>query len=320
MNNETQTIKTSPRDFFMYLLVIVALYVNVFNFLRLLFELIDIAFPDPLELYGRQGSGVRWAIALLIIVYPAFLWASRFLQRDLKNNPEKINLKIRKWLLYLTLFVTALVIIGDLVALIFNFLEGDLTVRFLLKILAVLVTAGAVFWFYFYDLKRDPSTFSQGAKSFVWLASAVVLASVITGLFVAGSPFKQRSVRFDERKVWDLQSIQSQAVNYWSAKGKLPESLDDLRDPISSFVSPKDPQSQENYVYRKTGDLAFELCAVFNLSSAEAQIGKSNVPIRSEFGINENWQHDSGEFCFDRTIDPEIYKDRLAPLRLPTGL
>src|SRR5438132_4874360 len=43
-----------------------------------------------------------------------------------------------KWLIYLTLFVAALIIIGDLVSLIYNFLGGDVTIKFVLKALSVL--------------------------------------------------------------------------------------------------------------------------------------------------------------------------------------
>jgi len=44
----------------------------------------------------------------------------------------------------------ALVVIGDLVALVYNFMGGDLTARFVLKVGAILVVAGAVFGYYRY--------------------------------------------------------------------------------------------------------------------------------------------------------------------------
>jgi hypothetical protein len=61
---------------------------------------------------------------------------------------------VRKWLLYLTLFVAALIIIIDTVMLVQGLLNGELTVRFLMKLLTVFVTAGAIFGYYFYDLKK----------------------------------------------------------------------------------------------------------------------------------------------------------------------
>jgi hypothetical protein len=61
---------------------------------------------------------------------------------------------IRKWLIYFTLFAAALIIIGDLVTLLNRFLEGELTVRFLLKVLAVFFVAGSVFYYYLWDLRK----------------------------------------------------------------------------------------------------------------------------------------------------------------------
>jgi len=302
-------IKSTPRDVFLHLLSIGTLYFSAFWFIQLLVGLIDVAFPDLLNPYFDAGSGIRWAIASLVIIFPVHIWIMRFLNRDIKAAPEKAELKIRKWLLYLTLFLAAILIIGDLVAFIFNFLDGELTVRFFLKVLSVLAVAAAVFGYYLYDLRKKTGEFSSGAKMFVWITSGVVAAAIITAFFVAGSPFKQRQVRFDEQRVNHLQTIQSEIVNYWQGKEKLPASLDDLRDSIKGFVPPVDPETDMPYVYRVKDTLSFELCATFNLSSQEAQIGQTKAvpPMYNGGFANENWNHVKGEQCFERTIDPELY-------------
>ena len=48
-----------------------------------------------------------------------------------------------------------LALVGDLVALIFHFLQGELTTRFLLKVAVVLVLAGTAFAYYLRDLRQD---------------------------------------------------------------------------------------------------------------------------------------------------------------------
>jgi len=89
----------------------------------------------------------------------------------------------------------------------------------------------------------------------------------------------------------------------------LPETLADLEDPISGFTIPTDPDSDAPYEYNVKGDLTFELCAVF----ARAYEGDDlsvryvePVPTNGK-GLNEAWKHDAGRFCFERTIDPELY-------------
>ena len=162
-------IKSTPRDVFLYLLAMVTLYFNSFNLIRLFFEYISVLIPDPLRQFHDPGSAMRFSIASLMIIFPVFIWVSRFLNRDIAKSPEKAELKIRKWLVYLTLFVAALLIIGDLIALIFNFLQGDLTSQFILKMLAVLLVAVSVFGYYLYDLRKKAGEFSQNAKIFVWV-------------------------------------------------------------------------------------------------------------------------------------------------------
>lgn len=152
--------KTAPKDFFLHLLAIVTLYASAISFLTLVFQIVNIVFPDPISpegFYGLSGyhNRIRWAIATLIIVFPVYLWTSWFLSKDLRGHKEKRGLWIRKWLVYFTLFAAALIIIGDLVTLINFFLQGELTIRFILKVVAVLFVAGSVFGYYLHDIKQN---------------------------------------------------------------------------------------------------------------------------------------------------------------------
>jgi len=311
--NQTTIPKSSPRDVFMYLLGTILLYFCAWSVINLLLEYMNVAFPDPLNPFYNAGDSIRWALAFLIIMFPVYFWVSRFLHKDIVREPGKSDIKIRKWLLYFTLFVAALLIIGDLVALIYNFLQGEITVRFVLKVVFVLAVAAAVFWYYLYDLRKVPGTFSRQAKVFVWSVIVALVAVVVAGFFVAGSPFTQRLVRFDTQKVNDLQALQSQIVNYWQQKYKLPARLGDLADSISGFTPPTDPQSGAAYEYIMTASTSFQLCAQFNLPSTAAEVGAArSVPVApypyGTAGGNENWDHGQGRTCFTRTIDPQLYK------------
>lgn len=298
----------------MYLLSIITLAMAAVNFGVLLFQLINIYIPDAIagQYYYPQGyyGAMRWALATLVIVFPVFVWVTRFLKRDIERNPEKRESKIRKWFLYFTLFVASSVIIGDLIALVFNFLEGELTTRFILKVASILFIAGSVFWYYIQQLREGPT---RKASIFGWSIVGIVTAAIIAGFIVAGSPQSQRMVRFDEQRVSDLSSIQWQVVNYWQRKQALPKSLNDLEDPISSFMVPKDPESKESYEYAATGARSFKLCATFKTDNRNDQAvmeGSAAYP----YDRNSNWFHGSGKQCFDRTIDPDLYPPFEKPL------
>jgi len=150
----TEKQKSEPKDVFLHLLSIITLYASAAAFLVLIFQYINVLVPDSLarDYYLIQSyfSGIRWSIASLIVIFPVYVWAGYYLNKIYSLEPVKQNLRIRKWLLTFTVFAAALIIIGDLVSLIYTFLGGELTAKFILKIAAVLFVAASVFFYYFH--------------------------------------------------------------------------------------------------------------------------------------------------------------------------
>ena len=140
--------------------------------------------------------------------------------------------------------------------------------------------------------------------------TAIVAVSVVSGLFVVGSPARERLTRLDERRVNDLQIIQNEIINFWQAKETLPTRLNNLQNDLTGFSVPLDPQTGVAYDYRTTGPLQFELCANFvtandgALKSGRSMAVPMPAPYWEGFG---NWQHGEGRSCFTRTIDPERF-------------
>jgi hypothetical protein len=127
------------------------------------FTLIDVWFPDPLS----QPTQFRFYslannLASLIVAFPIYLVVVRLISRSLQNNPEGYDSPVRKWLTYLAMLIAVGIVIGDLVTFLAYFLRGDLTVRFVLKVVVVLIIAGAVLLYYLGSLKR-PSEAAHGA-------------------------------------------------------------------------------------------------------------------------------------------------------------
>lgn len=309
-------MKSSPRDVFLYILLIIVLYASIGSLTALLFQYINVLFPDPLE-YGQGAFDViRRSTATLIIVFPVYLFLAVLLSRDVAHHAEKAELRVRKWLLSLTLFLAALAIIGDLVTVLYNFLSGELSVRFTLKALSVLCIAGAVFGYYLWDIREWKRGHLRQEGLIGWIVGVVVGTCIIAGFFIAGSPWHQRSVRFDERRVNDLQMIQGEVLRHWQMKGALPKDLDALRDTISGFMAPSDPESGALYEYHVAGKLTFELCAEFAIASGVRGVAK-NRPIAPypNDPYSQNWEHGMGRTCFTRTIDPELYPKEPKPAR-----
>jgi hypothetical protein len=150
----------SAREAFMYVVLFTTLYVSAFNLGSLLFDFINQAFPDPaMHAYaGYARESMRWSLSSLIVSFPLFLYVARFINRAVRVDSLKRGSKIRFNLTYLTLFIAGSCLICDIIALVYNFLGGELTVRFVLKVLAVSTIAGPIFGYYLWDLRRDETT------------------------------------------------------------------------------------------------------------------------------------------------------------------
>lgn len=147
----------SAREAFLYLLLFSILYFWTFNLGSLLFDFIDLLFPRDVGavMTSGQANDIRWAVASLIISFPAFCLLAWQIGREISANPVKRASPVRRWLTYLTLFVAASIVIGDLTTLVYNLLGGEATTPFLLKVLVVGVISGTGFGYYLLDLRKE---------------------------------------------------------------------------------------------------------------------------------------------------------------------
>src|SRR3989344_3583174 len=189
-------MKTSPKDFFLHLGVIATLYTIAISFINLAWRIIDNVFPAGNFYYDFSGRSISGPVATLIVVFPIFIILSWFLNKEYKNSPEKRNLWVRKWLVYITLFVAGIVIIVDLIVILIQFLGGNLiTTGFILKAFSVLAVALAIFGYYITDLREKMTP--KVSKMSAWISGLIVLGLIITGFSIMGSPRTQRLLNYD---------------------------------------------------------------------------------------------------------------------------
>lgn len=290
----------TPKDFFLHLGIIVTLYVSIVALLSFLFSVINIALPDAQDYYSYgQNSQIAWSMSIFIIVYPVLVYLLHKVNRYLSAAPEKAELAIRKWFTYLTIFLTALTIIIDLIVLLNTFLQGEqLTLRFILKVLAIVIVALTVFWASLKDLRGNFIANAKVLKKTSIVVSLVVLVFIIAGFFFIGSPQKARLMNEDRIRVDNLRYIQDQVVYYWDLKKVLPQNLDELNDPLNYVVIPTDPTTNSAYEYKVLSPNSFEICATFSTaySSTEDAIAKYDMTY-------QYFEHSVGRTCFERTID-----------------
>lgn len=303
----------------------VEIVVNFFSFILLgifavslgvlLFGVINYFFQDKLVNYYKRSSAdsIHYAIASLIIGVPLYYFAMRFWFRRLGEDKLKVESKLTKWITYLVLLVAAVTVVGDLIVVIFNMLQGEITTRFFLKALTIFMITGGIFSFYFLERKKVQYKKDISRRVFVlfgWVTLGIVIISIILGFMASGSPKTERMRSFDDARSRDLQSLANCISSYANKNKALPESLEGLKvDSDYSYCNnKKDPETKDIYEYvilNKTyesngvikGD--FELCAYFSLELHDN--GSSDDRFES-YNMSKWFEHGTGRSCDKETV------------------
>ncbi len=297
--------KTTAKDFFLHLGATIALYAGTIALINLFFTIANKALPDALSYYFSAGS-IVWPISMIVVLVPILYIIEWQIGRDISRVPEKKDLWIRVWRIYLTLFLTGATIVGDLIALINTYLNGEISARFIWKVIIVFVVSMAVFKYYLFAKNMREGKYKTWRAMTAWWGIVLSVGAVICGFAIVGSPAAQRAQRFDAERVSDLTMIQYDIVSYWQRTGAVPASLASLNDPLSGTTVPVDPDTAVAYEYSIKGPQAFELCASFSTASADAAGSSTSAP-RQALDAAGSWNHGAGRSCFERTIDPIRY-------------
>lgn len=141
------------REAFLYFVLFTTMYLSAFNIGSMIFQFIDRAFPQPHMVVTSFRDPIRWPLSILIVALPVFLYSTWLIQRDIQMDPGKRVSVIRRKLTYLTLFISAFVLIGIFSSLVYSFLGNELTTPFVLKSLTAGSIAGLVFAYYLRDMR-----------------------------------------------------------------------------------------------------------------------------------------------------------------------
>lgn len=302
--------RVSTSDIAANLFALVLLGIVIGSALVLFFELINRAFPDPVEssyeLPLASARRLQHATASLAIAFPLYVLAMRWWLACFSGEQERAEGKLTQWLTYLVLLLAAVTIVCDLIALLSALLQGEMTTRLLLKAGAVLCVAALVFGFYMlerrlvhYHRTVAPRLF----KGMLALSGALLAAGMTAGLLAAGSPQHSRSMMLDDQRSAELNALSDCVERFAERFGQLPESLDMLAK-TGEFAGCRmtDPETRQRYGYRvisaattigqvRVGE--FELCASFAQARTQGYaIGPVDGP---------SWHlHGAGRQCWSR--------------------
>ena len=138
----------SAREALVYGLLFLLLGSICWHVAMLGFRIIDSLLPEIGELYPPPASSMRWNIATLIPTVPLFLWLNRRVATATAGDPSQRRSLVRKWFASITLLLAALALLGDVVAVVYALLDGELTLRFVAKAALIAVIGGLAFAYY----------------------------------------------------------------------------------------------------------------------------------------------------------------------------
>jgi hypothetical protein len=128
---------------------------------------------------------------------------------------------------------------------------------------------------------------SRAALIFLTASFVLAVGAILLGLSMTPSPWRQRAIDQDKRKISELIALANAILAYERANGNLPASLQKL--PEAAALRRADPTTGTEYEYVLSNAQAFQLCAAFAAISEEA------MPSPPEASA---WRHQAGRHCF----------------------
>lgn len=297
-------MENTAKNFALQLGSLITLYVSIVAITMLLFGVITLQYPDPANGYYEYDSAansIRFGIAMLIVFFPAYILLTRIVN-TIRRHEKGTFLTLTKWLIYLSLVVGGATLLGDLVAVIFNYLNGELTVRFILKAITMFIVVGSAFVYYLFEARGYWQTHEMRSIQYAGAATVLVLIALVLGFTRTEAPSEVREMKLDAAQINDLRLIQSQIMVYFETKGVLPNTISDaygeLEVPVAS-------EGRDSYVYEKLSESQYNLCAEFAYPSTKSEQMMYSEPVYRNELLSDNWNHAKGTWCFERVVNTE---------------
>ncbi|MCH7903634.1 MAG: hypothetical protein IH944_03600 [Armatimonadetes bacterium] len=152
----------TAKEAFLYLATFVAMYMSAIALGGLAIALIEYLVPSP---EGNEWTVGReelfWYVAMAIVALPIYLGLARSHLRAYATDAARRASGARRLMTYLTLFVAFVVMLTRLISIVQQAFLGEMVASTLLKSLAVIAIAAAVYFYYQWELRIGGPTASE---------------------------------------------------------------------------------------------------------------------------------------------------------------
>ncbi len=299
-------MENTAKNFALQLGSLISLYISIGSLISLLFGIITILHPDQAQYAWEAESAamsIRTSIAMLVVFFPTYIILTRLVNTIRRTEKGGTYLTLTRWLIYISLLIGGGVLLGDLVTVLLGFLNGELTIRFILKAITVFVVVGSAFVYYVLDARGYWQINEKKSIQYALITSVFVLVALVVGFMHTETPSEVRERNIDVQQISDLQGIQSHIEMYFQMNNKLPLEIEDA---YAGLEIPTAPEGRVAYDYLKSSETNFKLCANFALSSSKSDTMQYAQPLIMEPSMIKNpysWEHKAGDWCFERSFN-----------------
>ncbi|MEA2006727.1 MAG: DUF5671 domain-containing protein [Patescibacteria group bacterium] len=282
---------------FLYLVEFLSLGFLVAGEIIVFFQMINKYIPDPEKLnldYSYvyyDNDALKFGLSALIVAVPIFFSILMLIEKKLGKNEIDPGSLVRKFITYLAMFAFSAMAIGSLISLLYNYFDGELTARFVLKAIAFFLVSVVFFGFYFWEIRRKEilkKTFMPFYSSLLFLG----VACVVLGFVVIDNPKVTREKRIDRELVNEMRSFTYGVNDFYKLHKQLPNKNERTLNRTNGKIT-----------YKPGEEDLYELCGDFIRESDESD--------RDRF--SGDWFHDSGEHCF--TFDASVKSYSASPIK-----
>lgn len=288
-----------PKLAFYYCLSLVTLIIGSVSLGIIISEIINNFFPLISTSYYTDDSGLKSAISGVIIAFPIYYFVTSLIYKGISKQEFDIEAGPRKWLTYFIILVSSVVMIGSLISLLNNFLDGETTINFVLHVLSILGISSTIFTFYFNDIKNKEVNKKFNMIYFI-CSLLVIIIAFVTSFFIVESPNEARNRKLDEKVINNLDAVKRGIDQYYIDNKKLPQTLEDVSNEKYDFLTSEqfvEVSTGKYYGYNPLEEKKYELCALFN---------SSNMENNTNDYYYSTWKHDMGYQCITKRVEDYI--------------
>ncbi|MCF7795145.1 DUF5671 domain-containing protein [Patescibacteria group bacterium] len=288
------TKKHQAQFVFYYLLSLISLGAMAIGLGIIVFEVLDKVFIDVSNSYFSMQA-LKTAFSTLLISTPIYYICSHLLSKSIRKGELSLDSSLRKWLIYLILLVTSIVMLMWLVSILNSFLNGEMTSKFILKALTALIISAMIFSYYLYNIRQKVVKKKDKIKSTFFAVSLliVVFALALATIYME-SPQTTREKKIDENVLRNFDNINMNVNMYYNNNDEIPESLEELKSSSNLNAYSGSSVSLEDIDYNKLSETEYELCAEFKTSNLDDENNNLRYGSKS--------LHDSGYQCIEQEI------------------